>query len=102
MDVSRTIFSSHGNGMQNLSEEQLLLTISTCCVRKQTLQARVGELYKTKEDSGQTVESFLAALKMKARQCDMKVQCTKSECEEMIDYSTEIIKKTLYHGTGRC
>ena len=42
MDVSRTIFSSHGNGMQNLSEEQLLLAISTCCVIKQTLKARVG------------------------------------------------------------
>jgi len=37
MDVSRTIFSSHGNGMQNLSEEQLLLAISTCCV---VLQSR--------------------------------------------------------------
>ena len=35
---------------------------------------------------------------MKARQCDMKVQCTKSECEEMIDYSTEIIKKHFIMG----
>ena len=42
MDDSRTIFSSHGDGMQNLSEEQLLLAISTCCVIKQTLKARVG------------------------------------------------------------
>jgi len=73
MDVSRTIFSSHGNGMQNLSEEQLLLAISTCCVTKQTLRARVGELYKTKQNSGQTVLSFLSALKMKARQCDWDV-----------------------------
>ena len=98
MDVSRTIFSSHGNGMQNLSEEQLLLAISTCCVTKQTLQARVSELYKIKQDSGQTVQSFLAALKMKERQCDMKVKCTKTECEEMIDYSTEIIKNHFIMG----
>ena len=81
MNVSRTIFSSHGNGIQNLSEEQLLLSISTCCVTKQTLQARVSELYKIKQDSRQTVQSFLAALKMKARQFDMKVKCMKTECE---------------------
>ena len=37
MDISRTIFRSHGNKMQNLSEEQLLLAISTCCV---VLQSR--------------------------------------------------------------
>lgn len=28
----------------------------------------------------------------------MKVKCTKSECEEMIDYSTEIIKNNFIMG----
>ena len=51
---------SNGNEIQNLSEEQLLLAISTCCVTKQTLQTRVSELYKIKQDSGQTVQSFLS------------------------------------------
>ena len=34
-DISRTIFSSHGNGMKNLSEAELQQAIVTCCVSKQ-------------------------------------------------------------------
>ena len=67
-DVSRAIFSSYGKEMKNLTESQLQQTILTCCVSKQTIQARINELYKVKQDSGQTIQSFLAALKMKGRQ----------------------------------
>ena len=93
-DISRAIFSSYGDEMKNLTEDQLLQAISTACVTKQTLQARVSELYKIKQESSQPVQSFLAALKMKARQCNMKVKCSKVGCREMVDYSIEIIKDT--------
>ena len=93
-DISRAIFSSYGNEMKNLTEEQL----STACVSKQTLQARVSELYKIKQESSQPVQSFLAALKMKARQCNMKVKCGKAGCDEMVDYSTEIVKNQFIMG----
>ena len=39
-DISRSVFSSHGTAMSSLSEKDLLEAISTCCVTKQTLQAR--------------------------------------------------------------
>ena len=32
------------------------------------------------------------ALKMKARQCSMRLKCSKSNCREMVDYSTDIVK----------
>ena len=97
-DISRAIFSSYGDEMKNLTEEQLLKAISTTCVTKQTLQARVSELYKIKQESAQPVQAFLAALKMKARQCNMKVKCSKVGCTEMVDYSTEIVKNHFIMG----
>ena len=47
-DISRTIFSSYGNTMKDLTEVQLQQAILTCCVSKQTIQARINELYKMK------------------------------------------------------
>ena len=47
-----------------------------------------------KQDSGQSVQGFLAALKMKGRQCNLKIKC----CEEMVDYSKEVIKNLFIMG----
>ena len=97
-DISRTVFSSYGGKMKSLTEAQLRQAISTCCVSKQTIQARINELYKVKQDSGQTVQSFLAALKMKGRQCNLKIECSKSGCDEMVDYSEEVIRNLFIMG----
>ena len=97
-DISRTVFSSYGGKMKSLTETQLRQAISTCCVSKQTIQARINELYKVKQDSGQTVQSFLAALKMKGRQCNLKIECSKSGCHEMVDYSKEVIRNLFILG----
>ena len=64
-DVSRAVFSSLGPAMSSMSETDLMDAISTCCVTKQTLQARNADFYRTKQDTGQTVQNFLSALKLK-------------------------------------
>ena len=51
-----------------------------------------------RQDSGQTVQSFLAALKMKGRQCNLKIECSKSGCHEMVDYSEEVIRNLFIMG----
>ena len=35
---------------------------------------------------------------MKARQCSMRVKCSRLNCTEMVDYSTEIIKNHFIMG----
>ena len=97
-DISRAVFSSHGTAMSSLSEKDLLEAISTCCVTKQTLQARNAVLYRIKQDAGQTVQAFLAALKQKARQCEMKVKCEKAGCDQENDYSTNVIMNLFIMG----
>ena len=47
---------------------------------------------------GQSDQSFLAALKMKGRQCNLKIKCSKSGCGEMVDYSEEVIRNLFIMG----
>ena len=51
-----------------------------------------------KQDSGQMVQSFLAALKMKERQCNLRIKCSALGCEEMVDYSEEVIRNLFIMG----
>ena len=92
--------------MTEMPEKSLLEAISKCCVTKQTLQARMSDLLRIKQDPGQTVQAFLANLKLKARQCEMKikqkVQCSKTGCdqetEQEVDYGNVIIKNLFIVG----
>ena len=85
MVISRAIVRSYGDEMKNQTKDQLFRAISTTCVTKQTLQARDSELYKIKQESCQSVQNFLAALKWKARLCSMRVKCSRLTCKRSID-----------------
>ena len=74
-DVSKMLFSSLGPEMMNLMEAELFDNISASCMTKQTVHART-ELHRIKQDPNQLVQNFLASLKSKARQCEMKLVCT--------------------------
>ena len=51
--------------MSSMSDTDLMDAISTCCMTKQTLQARNAELYCTKQDTG---------TKLKARQYELIIR----------------------------
>ena len=51
-----------------------------------------------KQDSGQIVQSFLAALKMKGRQCNLRIKCSALGCKEVVDYSEEVIRNLFIMG----
>ena len=67
-DVSKMLFSSLGAEITKLTEAELFDKIIASCVIKQTVQARMTELHRIKQDPGQPVQNFLANLKSKARQ----------------------------------
>ena len=52
-DVSKVLFSSHGSDLTKFNEEELTKIIITCCVTKQTDQARTTELHRIIQDPGQ-------------------------------------------------
>ena len=69
-DISRTLYSNFGAALGSFTEEQILANITKHCVNQQTIQARTTELHRQKQEPGQTVSTFLASLKSKARQCE--------------------------------
>ena len=97
-DVSKVLFSSHGSDLTKFDEEQLTKTIITCCVTKQTDQARTTELHRIIQDPGQPVQGFLANLKSKGRQCNMKLVCSSQTCQQVNDFSEPVIKSLFIAG----
>ena len=64
----------------------------------QTVQARMTELHRIRQDPGQPVQSFLANLKSKARQCDMKLTCSNLTCQTVNSYSDPVILSLFING----
>ena len=95
-DVSEILFSNFGTDLSNFSEEEVKNNISKCCVTHQTAQARATELFRLKQEPTQTVHIFLASLKAKARQWEMKIKCT--NCQTMNDYSEQTLLTLLLRG----
>ena len=88
-DVSRILYSNFGAALGTFTEDQILTNITKHCVNQQTIQARTTELHRQKQEPGQTVSAFLASLKSKARQCDLKIKC--DSCQHHCDFSEKII-----------
>ena len=99
-DVSKMLYSSLGAEIKNLDEEGIFRNIVACCVTKQTVQARITELHRIRQESGQPVQSFLAALKSKARQCEMKMICSNQTCRTEINYSDPVILGLFINGVS--
>jgi hypothetical protein len=95
-DVSRILYCIFGNTLSTQTEEQLKINITKHCVNQQTIQARATELHRLKQEPGQNFQTFLASLKAKARQCEMKLDC--SNCNTPNDYSDKVILTLLVKG----
>ena len=95
-DVSRILYSNFGAALGSFTEEQILTNITKHCVNQQTIQARTTELHRQKQEPGQTVSAFLASLKSKARQCDLKIKC--DSCQRHCDFSEKIILTLFLKG----
>ena len=72
-DVSRILYSNFGAALGSFTEDQILSNITKHLVNQQTIQARTTELHRQKQEPGQTVSTFLASLKSKARQCNLRI-----------------------------
>ena len=73
-----------------------MANITKHCVNQQTIQARTTELHRQKQEPGQTVSAFLASLKSKSRQCDLRMKC--ANCEHQCDFSEKIILTLFLSG----
>ena len=122
--VSKMLYISLRAEIKNLTEHSIFENIITCCMTKQTVQARntvskmlysslgaeiknpteqgifeniialearTTKLHRIRQEPGQPVQSFLANLKSKARQCDMKLTCSNPTCLTELNISEQVI-----------
>ena len=71
--VSKMLYNSHGAELTKFTEQQLSQNMVTRCVTSQTHQDRTAELHRIKQEPGQLEQSFLAYLKSRARQCNVRM-----------------------------
>ena len=90
-DVSKVLFTK-------FNEQQLTKSIIPCCVTQQTDQARTTKLHRIIQEPGQPVQGFLANLKSKGRQCNMKLVCSSNTCEQVNYFSEPVIKSLFIAG----
>ena len=76
----------------------ILVNSITCCVTKQTVQARTTELHRIRQEPGQPIQSFLASLKSMARQCELRLTCTNLNCQTVLNYSELVILGLFING----
>ena len=99
-EVSKMLYSSLGAKIKNLNEQGIFENIIPCCMTKQTVQARTTELHRIRQESGQPVQSILANLKSKARQCNMKLTCSNQTCLTKLNYSKQVILGLFINGVS--
>jgi hypothetical protein len=85
------LYRSYGAELSKFTERQLTSSIVTCCISSR--QTRTTELNRIVQDPVQPVQAFLASLKSKARQCDMKLECSSPTCQQQNDYSETVIMR---------
>jgi hypothetical protein len=99
-DMSKMLYSSLGAELKNLNELNIFENIIACYMTKQTVQARTTELHRIRQEPGQPVQSFLANLKSKARQCERKLTFSNLTCQTELNYSEPVILGLFINGVS--
>ena len=94
-DVYSVLFSAYGAGISDLREGDLRENLMKLVVRKKNRMLLVMELLALKQDSDERIINFVSRVKAKARQCNLKLQCT---CGQECDYTNDIILYMLIAG----
>ena len=64
------------------------------------MQGRTTELHRIRQEPVQPVQSFLAYLKSKARQCIMRLTCTNQTCQMELNYIEPVILSLFINGVN--
>ena len=81
---------------KDMSEQDLLKSIKTLAVKKESKLVHRIKLGRASQPSGVPIRNHLATLKGLARQCEYTIKCT--NCNTMVDFSQEVIQDQLIRG----
>ena len=93
-DLSRTA----GKSLMSSDEKDVLTAMKAFAIRAEnTMVARVA-LSNMRQGHEEPIRSFYARIKGQADTCKYEMKCTKTECEQVNDFTEEIIRNVIARG----
>ena len=93
-DLTRTA----GKSLMSSDEKDVLTAMKALAIRAEnTMVARVA-LSNMRQGHEEPIRSFYARIKGQADTCKYEMKCTKTECEQVNDFTEEIIRNVIARG----
>ena len=93
-DLTRTA----GKSLMSSDEKDVLTAMKALAIRAEnTMVARVA-LSNMRQGHEEPIRSFYARIKGQADKCKYEMKCTKTECEQVNDFTEEIIRNVIARG----
>ena len=93
VDLFRSI-----DNIRTIDETTLLSAIKRLAVISTAESVRKTELLSMRQDHGQPIRAFVAKVKGKAQVCSFSKTCTGQHCDQIIDFTDEIVKYVVVAG----
>ena len=97
-DLRRDLTRSNGGSMVGYTEVNVLAAMKALAVRSENIMVARYALHDMHQGREEQIRSFYARIKGQADTCDYRTKCTKSECNEMVDFAGEILRDVLARG----
>ena len=94
----RDLTRSNGGSMVGDTEVNVLAAMKALAVRGENIMVARYALHDMRQGREEQIRSFYARIKGQADTCDYRTKCTKSECNEMVDFAGEILRDVLARG----
>ena len=95
-DIRRKLFES-SMGREE-SEQNLLDHLKRLCVKTQNRLINIVEFGEIVQGQDELIAVYLARLKGAAANCKFRIKCSKSDCDQVNDYSEEMISYQIVRG----
>ena len=92
-DLTRTYGS-----LSACTEATALANVKSLAVRQENVMVARVQLQNMRQDRDEPVRAFTARLRGQAGVCNFQIKCSKTDCEEAVDYSDMMIRDALIRG----
>ena len=100
-EIRTDVHAAHAE-ILTMSEDEVLAAIEQHAVQKRAISSLKVDLWRMRQDEGESVRKYYARVKELASQCQLTVACTNAGCRlrnpPYISYCDEIVKQVVISG----
>ena len=90
--------SEHGDGLNNLTEQQLLDCIKSLAILITIPMVHRNKMRQLHQGENELFKNFLARLKEAAIDCEFDIKCSKASCNAKSSYAEQMIRDQAIYG----